>query len=612
MLIVRLTTGLGNQMYEYMAGYALAKELHQELVLDIENCTRSAYGYLLDHFNIPPCRKIIYAQDSIGQGDDEFYDRTLNLWDDMVILVRAKEQKEGYEDNDRMIVYSDWNMVEEFRDYKNLYMYGYFLEKRIYFDKYWEEVKSFFTLKEENEDVRDFRRFIQGRTSVGIHIRRGDILLMDWFCKAEDDYYRAAIECCREVYGDCVFCVFSDDIEYAHKMLGADENIYYVHYDGYDDASVNEFYCLSLCSYRILTALSTFGLLADELYQGSGTHAFMWDTDESTKGVPLEKKSGKRRILLNKEDIRKYSARYRMIDEEVLHKDESLAYQRFKRLVEENRNHEALQAAFCLYHDKKDDVEFGSYLARALMWIGACEEAVAELAKLPQDVAERFLRDLIVDRRKKRQLTDLYQGLKNTSKKHFIVVLEREVTPAYETCGLFDLAIVLSHIGHDVTIVYDTIDAGKYYFRQSNMLHNARGINMECFHVEKKAVIEVGVSDFYHSFEEDELVVISEDESFLCKTGGDKKIKFILPDEKYGSDESIDIADNILTQNKQLAENNSKYIYWQEQNIEGQYVLISFPWEYGYGQRLNRRMIRMAEALLNSLAISHDEESSVK
>lgn len=612
MLIVRLTTGLGNQMYEYMAGYALAKELHQELVLDIENCTRSAYGYLLDHFNIPPCRKIIYAQDSIGQGDDEFYDRTLNLWDDMVILVRAKEQKEGYEDNDRMIVYSDWNMVEEFRDYKNLYMYGYFLEKRIYFDKYWEEVKSFFTLKEENEDVRDFRRFIQGRTSVGIHIRRGDILLMDWFCKAEDDYYRAAIECCREVYGDCVFCVFSDDIEYAHKMLGADENIYYVHYDGYDDASVNEFYCLSLCSYRILTALSTFGLLADELYQGSGTHAFMWDTDESTKGVPLEKKSGKRRILLNKEDIRKYSARYRMIDEEVLHKDESLAYQRFKRLVEENRNHEALQAAFCLYHDKKDDVEFGLYLARALMWIGACEEAVAELAKLPQDVAERFLRDLIVDRRKKRQLTDLYQGLKNTSKKHFIVVLEREVTPAYETCGLFDLAIVLSHIGHDVTIVYDTIDAGKYYFRQSNMLHNARGINMECFHVEKKAVIEVGVSDFYHSFEEDELVVISEDESFLCKTGGDKKIKFILPDEKYGSDESIDIADNILTQNKQLAENDSKYIYWQEQNIEGQYVLISFPWEYGYGQRLNRRMIRMAEALLNSLAISHDEESSVK
>lgn len=612
MLIVRLTTGLGNQMYEYMAGYAMAKELHQELVLDIENCTRSAYGYLLDHFNIPPCRKIIYAQDSIGQGDDEFYDRTLNLWDDMVILVRAKEQKEGYEDNDRMIVYSDWNMVEEFRDYKNLYMYGYFLEKRIYFDKYWEEVKSFFTLKEENEDVRDFRRFIQGRTSVGIHIRRGDILLMDWFCKAEDDYYRAAIECCREVYGDCVFCVFSDDIEYAHKMLGADENIYYVHYDGYDDASVNEFYCLSLCSYRILTALSTFGLLADELYQGSGTHAFMWDTDESTKGVPLEKKSGKRRILLNKEDIRKYSARYRMIDEEVLHKDESLAYQRFKRLVEENRNHEALQAAFCLYHDKKDDVEFGLYLARAIMWIGACEEAVAELAKLPQDVAERFLRDLIVDRRKKRQLTDLYQGLKNTSKKHFIVVLEREVTPAYETCGLFDLAIVLSHIGHDVTIVYDTIDAGKYYFRQSNMLHNARGINMECFHVEKKAVIEVGVSDFYHSFEEDELVVISEDESFLCKTGGDKKIKFILPDEKYGSDESIDIADNILTQNKQLAENNSKYIYWQEQNFEGQYVLISFPWEYGYGQRLNRRMIRMAEALLNSLAISHDEESSVK
>ena len=610
MLIVRLTTGLGNQMYEYMAGYALARELHQELVLDIENCTRSAYGYLLDHFNIPVCRKIIYAQDSTGGGDDEFYDRTLDLWGDMVILVRTKEQKDGYEDNDRMIVYSDWEMVEGFRDYKNLYMYGYFLERRIYFNKYWEEVKTFFTLKEENEDVRDFRKLIQGRTSVGIHIRRGDILLMDWFCKVEDDYYRAAIECCRELYGDCVFCVFSDDIQYAKKMLGWDESIHYVHFDGYDDASVNEFYCLSLCDHRILTALSTFGLLADELHQGSGSHSFMWDTDESTKGIPLEKKSGNKRILLNKEDIRRYSTRYQMIHEEMAPPDAGLPYLRFKRLVEENRSHEALQAAFCLYHDKKGSVEFGLYLARALMWIGAYEEAVVELAKLSQDAVKQFLSDLILDESKKKQLASLYEGIKNIGKKHFVIVLEDEATPAYETCGLFDLAIVLSHIGHDVTIVYDTIDAGKYYFQQSNMLHNARGINMECFHVEKETVINSGICDFYNGFEEDELIIISEDKSFFDRSDCSKKLQFIISDEEYGSEELFDKADYILTQQKELAEDNSKYIYWQEQNIQGQYVLISFPWEYGYGQRLNRRMIKMAEALLKSVANRPDEEGS--
>lgn len=608
MLIVRLTTGLGNQMYEYMAGYALAKELHQELVLDIENCTRSAYGYLLDHFNIPACRKIIYAQDSIGGGDDEFYDRTLDLWGDMVILVRTKEQKDGYEDNDRMIVYSDWEMVEGFRDYKNLYMYGYFLERRIYFNKYWEEVKTFFTLKEENEDVRDFRKLIQGRTSVGIHIRRGDILLMDWFCKVEDDYYRAAIECCRELYGDCVFCVFSDDIQYAKKMLGWDESIHYVHFDGYDDASVNEFYCLSLCNHRILTALSTFGLLADELHQESGSHSFMWDTEESTKGISLKEKSAKRRILLNKEDIRKYSAGYRLVDKEAADPDDGLPYLRFKRLVEENRSHEALQLAFCLYHDKKEDIEFHLYLARALMWIGACEEAVAELAKLPQDAVELFFRDLILDRQKKKQLAVLYEGIKNIGKKHFVIVLEDEVTPAYETCGLFDLAIVLAHIGHDVTIVYDTIDTGKYYLQQSNMLHNARGINLECFHVEKRSVVDSGILNFYNSFGEDELIVVSEDEEFFVRNACSKKLQFFTSDEKCDSEKLFDKADYILTQNKKLTQHSEKYIYWHEQNIQGEYVLISFPWEYGYGQRLNRRMIRMAEALLKVVRTERDEK----
>lgn len=608
MLIIRLTTGLGNQMYEYMAGYALAKELHQELVLDIENCTRSAYGYLLDHFNIPACRKIIYAQDGIGESDDEFYDRTLNLWDDMVILVRTKEQKEGYEDNDRMIVYSDWEMVEGFRDYKNLYMYGYFLERRIYFNKYWEEVKTFFTLKEENEDVRDFRKLIQGRTSVGIHIRRGDILLMDWFCKVEDDYYRAAIECSRELYGDCVFCVFSDDIEYAKKMLGWDESIHYVHFDGYDDASVNEFYCLSLCNHRILTALSTFSLLADELHQESVSHSFMWDTEESTKGTSLKEKSVKRRILLNKEDIRKYSAGYRLVDKEAAEPGDGLPYLRFKRLVEENRSHEALQLAFCLYHDKKEDIEFHLYLARALMWIGACEEAVAELAKLPQDAVELFFRDLILDRQKKKQLAVLYEGIKNIGKKHFVIVLEDEVTPAYETCGLFDLAIVLAHIGHDVTIVYDTIDTGKYYLQQSNMLHNARGINLECFHVEKRSVVDSGILNFYNSFGEDELIVVSEDEEFFIRNACSKKLQFFTSDEKCDSEKLFDKADYILTQNKKLTQHSEKYIYWHEQNIQGEYVLISFPWEYGYGQRLNRRMIRMAEALLKVVRTERDEK----
>ena len=594
MLIVRLSTGLGNQMYEYMAGYALARELKQELVLDIEECICSAYGYLLDHFKIPVCRKIIYSQNSISSGGYGFYDRTFELFEDMVILVRSEEQKEEYSDNDRVIVYSDWNMADGLRNYKNLYMYGYFLEKK-YYEKYWNELKSLFILKEENENVKNFRELIYGKTSVGIHIRRGDILLMDWFQKAEDDFYRAAIECYRNIYADCEFFVFSDDIEYVRKMLGADDSIHYIHFYGYDDASVNEFFCLSLCDHRILTSYSTFGQLADELHQGSAGHVIMWDVNESTKGKPLERKLSNRKIYLNKEDIQIYSARYKLVKNPK--SAEVLQYQEFLKLVEENRSHEALQSAFCLYHEKKENKEFKLYLAESLVRIGAYEEAVVELASLPQDIAKPYLKMLVLDDRKKNLLINLFEALSVVSRKHFIIVMADKVAPAYETHGLFDVAFILSHLGHRVTVVYDTYDTNEYYFKKSPYLYNARDINMECFHVKKESVLKNGVCSFYNNFDEDELIVISEDDRFFVRDDCSKKICFIMPDESYGSQLLYNKVDYILTQNKKLPELDKKYIYWQDRGFQEKYIFVYIPWEYGYGQRLNRRMIWVAETL---------------
>ena len=595
MLIVRLSTGLGNQMYEYMAGYALARELKQELVLDIEECIRSAYGYLLDHFKIPACRKIIYSQDSIGSGEYEFYDRTFELFDDMVILVRTEELKEKYKDNDRVIVYSDLDMADSLRQYNNLYMYGYFLEKRQYFEKYWNELQSLFILKEENENVKGFRELTYGKTSVGIHIRRGDILLMDWFRKAEDDFYRAAIECCRELYGDCVFFVFSDDIEYAREMLGADDAVHYVHFYGYDDASVDEFYCLSLCNHRILTAYSTFGQLADELHQGIDSHVIMWDVNESTKEKSLGKKCARRKIYLNKKDIQIYSARYKLVkNSEVM---ETLQYERFQKLVEEHRSHEALQLAFCLYHERKENIEFKLCLAESLIRIGAYEEAVVELVTLPQNIVKTYLEKLILDDLKKNSMIKLYKAFCNVSRKHFIMVMADKVTPAYETYGLIDLAIILSHLGHRATVVYDTYDTGDYYLQKSPYLYNARNISMECFHVKKESVLKNGVCDFYNNFAEDELIIVSEDDRFFVRDDCSKNVCFITLDGQFEISLLYSQVDYILTQDKKAAEIDKKYIYWQDRGFQEQYIFVSIPWEYGYGQRLNRRMIGIAEAL---------------
>ena len=60
MVVVRISPGLANQMYEFMAAYALAKELGQELVVDIAECIDAAWDYCLDYFNIPSVKKIVY------------------------------------------------------------------------------------------------------------------------------------------------------------------------------------------------------------------------------------------------------------------------------------------------------------------------------------------------------------------------------------------------------------------------------------------------------------------------------------------------------------------------------------------------------------------------
>lgn len=616
MLIVRLVGGLCNQIYGYMAGFALAKELKQELVLDIEECIHSAFGYSLDYFKIPSARKMLYSWDVILTSEQGFYDRLLETFTDAVILVQSDEQKREYMDNDRIIIYTGLGMADELRGHRNLYMPGYFFEREKYYEKYWLQLRRMFVLKEEKEDIKNFRKMIAGKNSVGVHIRRRDMLLVDWSYKVEDDYYRAAIAYCRKLYDNCAFYIFSDDIAYARKMLGADNDIYYVHFYGYDNASVNEFCCLSLCNHRILTIDSTFGQLADDLSEEKDGHVFIRDRVENTRGGHSQDRNKKRWIFLNREDIRQYGGGYRLIDNKEPQEDSEQAYHRFLELRGENRNHEALQIAFCIYHEKKDDMEFKRYLAELLIKIGVYEEALIELVQQPQDIVDRFFREFLLEGRRKKHLLHLYHELCNARKKHFVIIM-REKTQPYagydDTYGLIDLAIILSHLGHKATVVYDAGDSGESCIEENTYLYNVRGINMECFYVGKNSVLRCGILDFYKNFVEEELFIISRDERFFIRDDSAKKLCFITTDATDLKDREVlamlsnhdafrvleDKADIVLTQDKELADKNGKHIYWQDRGFKEKFIFIEYPWEYGYGRRLNQRMIGMAETLVN-------------
>lgn len=134
---------------------------------------------------------------------------------------------------------------------------------------------------------------------------------------------------------------------------------------------------------------------------------------------------------------------------------------------------------------------------------------------------------------------------------------------------------------------------------------------MECFYAEKNNVLQMGIVNFYNIFSEKELFIISRDNRFFIRDNCTKNLCFITTDETDLKDREVlsmlsnrdefnllgNKADIILTQNKKLAEKNRKYVYWVDREFQEKFIFVNFPWEYGYGRRLNQRMLGMAEAL---------------
>lgn len=315
MVLLKMSSGLANSMLEYAAGYALASELGQELVLDISEYENSIWPFLLDQLQIDKCIKIIYSQTGcLSHEDINSIDSKIRS--DSYILVENKTiADEGiyyYDDLEN----KEWRkLIKE----KNLYLCGYFFNKK-YYSKFWEKIKEQFQLSKKYIEISCFENLIANKVSVGVHIRRGDMLFADWAEKMEADYYRAAIAWYGKKLGSCIFCVFSDDLKYAKEIIGNLDDVYYIDMLGYDDADLFEFICLSKCSHRILSNSSTYSRLADELNGGRGRIVFRKGTGTDLKMSDRlsyflfrhvkwydNKGTGARHIDLMPKEIKKYN-----------------------------------------------------------------------------------------------------------------------------------------------------------------------------------------------------------------------------------------------------------------------------------------------------------------
>lgn len=646
MIVVRISPGLANQMYEFASAYALAKELGQELVADISECINSAWDYCLDYFRIPDVKKIVYhTQDARYMSHSDSRGIPAVLCNKMKVLVEE-------DDNNGNIVYESLEMAKTLRDEENLYMCGYFFSRDKYYLKYWDEIREIFTLKEESAEISHIRRLIKDKISVGVHIRRGDMLLADWAVLMEDDYYRAAIECCREHFGDCIFLVFSDDIAYAKGMLGQDDSLYYVHFLGYSDADMNEFVSLSLCDHRIMSNSSTFSRLADELNWKEERKTFWKDvTDKGGSEGRSNIDFQKRNIRLNQFDIKTYGSRYHFrkdgadayaqvrrevleaaVDDNnykslldktcvcsmnVFHQDlaaeTELTYKRFLCLVKDKQYSSALQSAFKLYHGYSSDKDFLDGLVESLLSLGAFEEAAVEEAGMGLDGLTFDVKDSVTDG----YCRKIFGKLKK-KKMQFVIVPHADMIASSKLIGLLELGIVLRHLGHNVSFVFSPIGNEGNYIRRNRYLTNRQEVCLGGRQYLLEDVEGMGIGNFLNDSFMGDIVIISRRKEFFI----DKKeyingnMKYVFPDFSDIRDAEAaalrdmdreelaclyDRADLVLTKQEMEGNGKQRIVNWEDNDSREPYSVVEERWEMGRGHRLGRRAIGMAADLLDNL-----------
>jgi hypothetical protein len=260
MVIVKLTGGLGNQMFQYACGRSLSEIRHTKLWLDTmsfhdksANPDQTLRNYQLDVFN------------SIGKqtsaSDIQSFIKPKSILKKIPFKIRQIL-------NPKIIVTEsnyDINIPDNGSD---IYLDGYFQN-----EKYFIDIKDIllteFSLKEKlNKNYSEIQNQITSCDSVSIHIRRGDYVSNEvtnnYHSICGLDYYEKAISMIAEKATSPHFFIFSDDIQWARENLKSDWPQTFVS----GGKSFEDLYLMSQCKHNII-ANSSFSWWAGWLNRHS-------------------------------------------------------------------------------------------------------------------------------------------------------------------------------------------------------------------------------------------------------------------------------------------------------------------------------------------------------
>jgi hypothetical protein len=251
-ILVQISGGLGNQMFQYAAGRALALRLNAELKLDLswfadmQGCTQRRY--MLDAFKLPAaiadreeCLRLIWAEESYWSRLKRFCLRRPRVHADSFVAEPHFAYWPGFES-----IASDACLA------------GYWQNEQ-YFKAVEERIRQDFTfppLPAHCEEIAE--RLRQDPASVAVHVRRGD------YCRdphtntvhglCDQEYYRAALALLADHAGaQLSLFLFSDEPDWLRDNFdtqGIPATI--ADFPEHVDAPWHDMHLMTLCRYHII------------------------------------------------------------------------------------------------------------------------------------------------------------------------------------------------------------------------------------------------------------------------------------------------------------------------------------------------------------------------
>lgn len=234
MITTRLHGRLGNQMFQYAAGRALATRLGVPLALDSRGAELRGEGVLTRVFDLPLAHPI--SLPPLKQDAPLRY----AAWR---LTGRAprfrREQGLGYNP-----AFETWG--------DDSYLHGYW-QSEAYFAAISDQIRQDFTFPEfSNSQNREMAQQIAGSTAISLHVRRGDYVALAAHVLCDQAYYEAALTRILErVEGRPTVYVFSDDPSWAKENLPLPCEKIVVDFNG-PDTDFEDMRLMSLCQHNII------------------------------------------------------------------------------------------------------------------------------------------------------------------------------------------------------------------------------------------------------------------------------------------------------------------------------------------------------------------------